>query len=93
MDEETREQIALLSARQLATRETVARLLAYEALRHDDPKGLLQHFSEAADYSIDKNAAGLPIGPAMMKAQEASRSEMDWMVAAALVIIDRAAGG
>jgi hypothetical protein len=93
MDEETREAIVLLSARQLVVREAVARLLAYEALRHDDPNELLQHVSQAADHSIDRNAVGLPIGPATMKAQEVARAESDWLVSAARKLIEGAEGG
>jgi len=92
MDEETREAIALLNARQLVVREAVARLLAYEALRHDDPNGILRDFSEAADRSIDRAATALPIGPKTIKAQEAARTESDWLIAAARTMIDRAHG-
>jgi len=87
MDEETREAIAILTARQLVVREVVARLLTYEALRHDNREGFLQHLSQSADHSIDQSAAGLRIGPKTIMAQEAARTESDWLIAAVRKLI------
>lgn len=90
MDKETREAFEILTVRLLAVRDVVARLLAYEAMRHHDPRGLLQHFSDATDHRIDRSGDGLKIGPETMKVQEAARKELDWMVAAARAMIEAA---
>jgi len=92
MDEETREAITSLTARHLVVREMVARLLAYEALRHDDQEGLLRSFSEGIEHSIFRAQEGTTPGPKTMKAQEDARIESDWMVAAARKMIDHASG-
>jgi len=44
MDDETRESIALLTARVLGMRDIVVRLLAYEAKRFGDSETLLKSF-------------------------------------------------
>jgi hypothetical protein len=93
VDEETRDAIALITVRHLVVREMVARLLAYEALRHDDPEGLLRHFSEGVEHSIYRAEEGTEVGPKTMKAQKAAQDESDWMVAAARKMINRAGEG
>jgi hypothetical protein len=90
LDEKTREQFILLTLQTLAVRDVVARLLAYEAARREDPMALLRDFSEATDERIHHEAQGLDLGPKTIEAQEILRKEVDWMVNAARVMIDRA---
>jgi hypothetical protein len=80
-DEVARRQIAILNRQVLAMRDVVSRLLAYEALRHDDPEELFRELSEAveekiASLSTRKRAASIDL-------EEGIRKEIDWFVSAA----------
>jgi hypothetical protein len=73
-DERARTDIVALAARSLALRDIVARLLAYEATRADDPNSMLQDFSDAGN----KRVARLP--QKHMQYAELIQKEFDWVV-------------
>jgi hypothetical protein len=84
-DTDARDQLALLSARVLAIRDVVARLVAYEANRWPDPNKLLRDFSEAVDarlHSLPPNDDN-----SMMTLHETIRREVDWIVEAAQSVL------
>jgi hypothetical protein len=85
MEDDVREQLALLTARVLGMRDVVARLLAYEADRSPEPIQLLQHFAEATAERTQDVIAGATEGA--MLAQETIQKEVDWIVAAAQQMI------
>jgi hypothetical protein len=82
-DKEVREKYALLTARVLAIRDVVARLLAYEAKRWPDPLKLLEDFSEATDSRIHAVTGDRNLSAGAMALQETIRKETDWIVALA----------
>jgi hypothetical protein len=79
-DKQAPEVIATLTLRVLAMRDVLARLLAYEALRHERSEDLLRDFSEATETRIAHVSSARK--PSMM-AEEGIRKEIDWIVAAA----------
>jgi hypothetical protein len=84
MDTETREQLALLTARVLGIRDVVARLLACEAHRTPDPDKLLEHFADATAQRLHEVPDDTEGG---MQAHEAIQSEVDWIVASAKTML------
>lgn len=79
-------QIESLQAQVLAIRDVVARLVAYEASRHENPDDLLRDVSEAGDARIDRDT---PPNESQMRMREIMRAQIDWMVAAARGLIGR----
>src|SRR3974390_3487859 len=58
-DEKARADIVGLMARSLALKQIVARRLAYQATRSDDPDFLLRHFPDSGDEDLNK-LSGIP---------------------------------
>jgi hypothetical protein len=82
-DEEAREKVIDLTARVLAIREVVARLVAYESLRWPDPTKILENFSDATAEHIYNISRDRPTNVGMIAFQEKVQKEVDWIVAAA----------
>jgi hypothetical protein len=82
-DEELAKSLHLLLARTLATRDVVARLVAYEAARWPDPTKMYEDFSDATAQHLHEVTAGRPLSPGSIALQEAIQKEVDWIVAVA----------
>jgi hypothetical protein len=80
-DKEARKLISELALRVLAMRDVVARLVAYEAQRRDDPDELLRDFAEATETHIADVSRRR--GKPSVIGEEGIRKEVDWIVAAA----------
>lgn len=65
--------------------DVVARLLAYEIARHDNPEVILQNFADGTNHQIyaTQKRLGKEPGPAVVAFQEQIQAEIDWIVAAA----------
>ena len=90
VDEEARQQIANTTARVLAIRDVVARLLAYEAMRQDNLRGFWENFSDSTGARIHHVTGGRPVDGPTMQLQETIQREVDWMVAAARKMLPEA---
>jgi hypothetical protein len=84
-DPQLRDHILLLTARTVAMRDILARILAHEAQRSDDPDAVLRHYSEAGDARIEHAEKR---SPSTFEISEAIRVQTDWILAAAKVILE-----
>ena len=78
-DEEGR----VLSARILAIRDVIIRLLAYEARRHPDQRRLFDEFSTATEEKLQEATGSEPIDETVILFQEMVQKEVDRIVGAA----------
>jgi predicted RNA-binding Zn ribbon-like protein len=85
MDIEARNEIALLAAKFLGLREIVAHLVAAEASRTRDPDRFLKEMLEKLDAKLAAVADGMT--RPSMPLEEATRKEVDWVIAAAAAVI------
>lgn len=91
-DDELLSEIKVLSARLMAHRDVVARLLAFEALRSPDPDALFRDVSDATDHRIYGLEAGREMTDQATAFQEKWRAEVDWLVGAAMRMISAERG-
>jgi hypothetical protein len=82
----TRQQFDIVTARILAVRDVVARLLAYEAARWPDPFRILEDFSSATDMHIHQFAEPGQVDDSELRFQEEIRMQVDWIVSAARIM-------
>ena len=84
-DDEARAQILALTARSMAVRDIVARMLAYEAKRSSDPMALLQNYSDHADGKLERAEKA---SPELIETSETLRAETDWILVEAKALLD-----
>ena len=86
-DKEALGGLAELYVMVLAMRDVMARLMAYEALRHPDgPEGFLREVSEASDARLDE--VGNQLGDASpLNMEEGVRRNIDLLVAQARLLL------
>jgi predicted RNA-binding Zn ribbon-like protein len=87
MDVEARNEIVLLRAKLLGLREIVAHLLSAEASRADDPEGFLKDLFEKIDTKIA--AVANEMTSPSMHLEEATRKEVDWVIATARAALNQ----
>jgi len=77
------EQSRTTSARLLAMRDVIIRLLAYEARRHPDPRRLFDEFSTATTDKLQEATGSEPTDETIILFQEMVQKEVDRIVGAA----------
>jgi hypothetical protein len=79
----TYEEGHLVTARILAMRDVIIRLLAYEARRHPDQRRLFDEFSSATADKLQEATGTEPIDETVILFQEMVQKEVDRIVGAA----------